>query len=170
MQLSNASVESFADGVLTLSFAQAGVEKGFVTGGYDQDLGQVLADMFGFTPTITTSVGGDTARPEAGPRPVHGAAEPERPGAGAAADGEPKGANSETKAAGRSGESGTATRSPQASARLASGKTAAARSRPARAAEIEPTPGDPPAPDALTGTDLIQRELGGRVIQELDGP
>jgi DNA polymerase III subunit gamma/tau len=169
MQLSNASVESFADGVLTLSFAQAGVEKGFVTGGYDQDLGQVLADMFGLTPTITTSVGGDTARPEPGPGPVHGAAQPERPGAGAAADAESKGASSETKAAGRSGESGTVNRPPQASARLASGKTAA-RSRSARAAEIEPTPGDPPAPDALTGTDLIQRELGGRVIQELDGP
>ncbi len=42
MQLSNASVESFADGVLTLAFAQAGVAKGFVTGGYDKDLGQVL--------------------------------------------------------------------------------------------------------------------------------
>ena len=57
MQLSNASVESFADGVLTLAFAQAGIAKGFLTGGYDKDLGQVLADMFGLTPVIRTSVG-----------------------------------------------------------------------------------------------------------------
>ena len=34
----------------------------------------------------------------------------------------------------------------------------------------QPEPGDLPAPDVLSGTDLIERELGGRVIQELDGP
>ena len=69
MQLSHASVESFADGVLTLAFAQAGIAKGFVTGGYDKDLSQVLSDLFGVTPTIRTSVGtGDSAVPGPGRR------------------------------------------------------------------------------------------------------
>jgi hypothetical protein len=40
----------------------------------------------------------------------------------------------------------------------------------AQDAESEPEPTDLPAPDVLTGTGLIERELGGRVIQELDGP
>ncbi len=40
----------------------------------------------------------------------------------------------------------------------------------ARADDGEPAPEDLPAPDVLTGTDLIERELGGRIIQELDGP
>ncbi len=37
------------------------------------------------------------------------------------------------------------------------------------AGDGDPEPSDLPAPDMLTGTDLIERELGGRVIQELDG-
>ncbi|MGH3301329.1 MAG: DNA polymerase III subunit gamma and tau, partial [Streptosporangiaceae bacterium] len=71
MQLSNASVSSFEDGVLTLDFAHAGTAKGFLTGGYDEVLGQVLAGMFGVTPRIATSVGaGDaaTGTPAIGPR------------------------------------------------------------------------------------------------------
>jgi hypothetical protein len=31
-------------------------------------------------------------------------------------------------------------------------------------------PADQPAPDAVTGMDLIERELGGRVIEEIGGP
>ena len=44
-----------------------------MTGGYDKDLGQVLSDMFGMTPTIKTSVGAPTIRsPDAGPgRHIH---------------------------------------------------------------------------------------------------
>ena len=80
MQLSHASVESFADGVLTLAFAQAGIAKGFVTGGYDKDLSQVLSDLFGVTPTIRTSVGtGGSADP--GPGPAYSPRPAERPAA-----------------------------------------------------------------------------------------
>jgi hypothetical protein len=39
----------------------------------------------------------------------------------------------------------------------------------APAAGSDPEPSDLPAPDILTGTDLIERELGGRIIQDLDG-
>ena len=56
MQLSHATVDSFADGVLTLTFAQAGIEKGFLTGGYDKDLSQVLSALYGITPHIRTVV------------------------------------------------------------------------------------------------------------------
>ena len=88
MQLSSASVESLADGVLTLAFDKAGVAKGFLTGGYDKDLGQVLAEMFGVTPAIRTSVGppgGSRPDPEMGtgpsdspPRPAERATPPQR--------------------------------------------------------------------------------------------
>ncbi len=57
-----------------------------------------------------------------------------------------------------------------ASASPASASPASASSVSARADDNEPAPGDRPAPDVLTGTDLIERELGGRIIQELDGP
>jgi DNA polymerase-3 subunit gamma/tau len=145
MQLSNASVESFADGVLTLSFAQAGVAKGFVTGGYDQDLGQVLADMFGMTPTITTSVGEPTSTgPGPGPAAV-AAVRPERPAADQADSG-PGPATSDTKTTGHSAESGATDRSPQASARQASARQASARQASPRR--------EPPA-TCLAGTKAV---------------
>jgi DNA polymerase-3 subunit gamma/tau len=166
MQLSNARVESFADGVLTLAFAQAGIAKGFVTGGYDKDLGQVLSDMFGVTPTIRTSVG-TADSPDAGAsysppqRQAERAAAP-RP---AAHEADQPGQNGPAGPADRTADPGRGRpgRAQQASAGAASGRTAA------RAADNEPAPGDLPAPDVLTGTDLIERELGGRVIQELEG-
>ncbi|MGB6458272.1 MAG: hypothetical protein WBH47_27680, partial [Streptosporangiaceae bacterium] len=46
-----------------------------------------------------------------------------------------------------------------------SGQPTAAAGRPAR---DEPQPDDQPAPDVLTGSSLIERELGGRIIHELD--
>ena len=209
MQLSNASVESFADGVLTLAFAQAGIAKGFVTGGYDKDLSQVLSDLFGVTPTISTSVGtGGSA--DSGPGPAYSARPAERPAAPSPADGEP-GSPSDTGGPGTAARAaepggggtgraqqqasarGTSARpdssrpvsasaaspragSPRAasaraaSARAASASSASASPVSARAGDNEPAPGDRPAPDVLTGTDLIERELGGRIIQELDGP
>ena len=168
VQLTNATVESFADGVLTLAFAQAGVAKGFQLGGYDKDLGQVLSEMFGVTPTIRTSVGiaaGTGPDPEMGtgpsdsqPRSAERATAPRTVGQ------EPGG----TLPAGRSAEPGRrggAARPQQVSTRGTAGRPA-----PATEADNEPAPGDLPAPDVLTGTDLIERELGGRIIEELDGP
>lgn len=125
IQLSNASVESFADGVLTLAFAQAGFARGFQTGGYDKDLGDVLAAMFGITPQIRTTVL-----------------------AGGAA-----GSGSDQDLGIGTGSSGPA----------APAQTRSSGPRP------EPDPGDMPAPDSLTGMDLVQRELGGRVIEETGG-
>src|SRR6202007_124379 len=50
IQLSNASVESYADGVLTLAFAKAGTARGFQTGGYDTGTGHRVAGKFGSGP------------------------------------------------------------------------------------------------------------------------
>jgi DNA polymerase-3 subunit gamma/tau len=162
MQLSNATVASFADGVLTLTFAQAGIEKGFLTGGYDKDLSHVLSALYGITPRIRTAVAiGDPAKPADNAMRPPGPAPVLRPGSTA----EPR--------------VGDVERPPRASAQ---GSERAVRSRPRpperggfpaggvpSGADAEAEPGDLAAPEALTGTDLIERELGGRVIEEIEG-
>jgi len=172
IQLSNASIESCADGVLTLAFASAGFARGFQTGGYDQDLSEVLAAMFGSAPQIRTTLltggavpggSGNPAGPEtrlSDPPPRH---DDGRRGDSAADNGSAQ-ASAATPAA---GARAAAARARDAAAGRPQGQQ---RERPPAApAEAEPEPTDSPAPDVLTGTDLIERELGGRVIQELDG-
>jgi DNA polymerase-3 subunit gamma/tau len=145
--LSNASVLSIEDGVLTLRFARDGDLKGFTTSGCDADLKRVLSAGFGLNVTVKGVTGAD---PGAGPGPVSPG-----PGPGLAApDGSPD---------------------PEADV-------------PARAVRPRPRHDEPPAdetapddmpseePDGdpapvvteLTGMDLIQRELGGRVIGEIE--
>ncbi|HXW88654.1 MAG TPA: DNA polymerase III subunit gamma and tau [Streptosporangiaceae bacterium] len=186
MQLSNASVLSFEDGVLTLDFAQAGTARGFLTGGYDQVLGQVLADMFGVTPRITTSVGAGEA--EAGPRPPArdtGRPAGSRPAAGNGVPGDAASADT-TAAAGQAAgvggvarPGGAADRARPAAATAGQGGRTRRPDPPGRpvldrsagpSAADEPAPDDRPDPDELTGSGLIERELGGRLIGELDGP
>jgi hypothetical protein len=186
MQLSHASVESFADNVLTLAFAQAGVAKGFITGGYDADLGQVLETLFGITPMIRTEVLGTASsglNPGAGTRPP----EPGRPagsgsagsgsaGSGSAGSGSAGSGSAGSSSAGSSPEGAARAAPPAAQARAREAAAAGARGRrqPERSArpapEADPEPSDPAAPDVLTGTNLIERELGGRIIQELGEP
>jgi DNA polymerase III subunit gamma/tau len=153
MQLSNASVESFADGVLTLAFAQAGVARGFLTGGYDKDLSKALSALFGITPRIATTLGSGGSPPaDSGPGPS-GPRPPASP-------------------AGPSSDGGRERAEPDAR----SGSTAGGRRRPDAAPAPPPSmpppdeetdPGDQAAPEGLTGMDLIERELGGRVIEEI---
>jgi DNA polymerase III subunit gamma/tau len=138
IQLSNASVDSFADGVLTLAFAQAGFARGFQTGEYDKDLVGVLSAMFGIRPQVRTTVG------------TAGSAT-----SGAlAAD---KGTGKSAAAVANDAERGLAK-----GARTGNGR--------AGRADAAPEPADhQDAPDALTGMSLIERELGGTVIEETDG-
>jgi DNA polymerase-3 subunit gamma/tau len=152
MLLTHASVESFADGELTLAFAQAGEAKGFLTSGSDKDLGKVLTTIFGITPRIGTTLGGGGGNPPAdsGTR---------TPGA------QPRPSQS------RSGDDVKAAPAPQPGpgGRSAGTKPVSTRkdSRPAGlTAEEAPDPGDQAAPEVLTGVDLIERELGGRMIEE----
>jgi hypothetical protein len=65
------------------------------------------------------------------------------------------------------GESRAAPRPEQTQA---AGRRPRPAARPTGADDVAgPEPSDPAAPDMLTGTDLIERELGGRIIDDLDG-
>src|SRR5215813_4591925 len=59
MLLSNASVLSLEDGVLTLRFPRDGDVKGFSVSGHDAILKRVLSERFGLTVTIRGVAGGD---------------------------------------------------------------------------------------------------------------
>jgi DNA polymerase III subunit gamma/tau len=152
--LRTASVLSLEDRVLTLRFPRDGDLKGFGVSGHDAILKRVLHARYGLDVTIKGVVGTD---PGAGPARPAG---PRSPGAAVASD---------------------------------PGAPAPARSRPRR---DEPPPDEPPPdeihaddfppdepddmppdePDGhrapvvpeLTGMDLIQRELGGQVIGEIE--
>ena len=75
--LSNASVLSVQDGILTLRFARDGDLKGFSTSGCDADLQRVLSSRFGLNVTVRGVVGGDP-----GPGPAGQAPGPPDPGPG----------------------------------------------------------------------------------------
>src|SRR6202035_4950018 len=59
--LTNATVESLTEGVLTVEFAREGDAKGFANSGHDRLLGDVLQQMFGISPQVRA-----TARPPGG--------------------------------------------------------------------------------------------------------
>jgi DNA polymerase III subunit gamma/tau len=180
MQLNDASVSSFEDGLLTLAFAHAGTATGFQTGGYDKVLGQVFADMFGVTPRIATSVGTGGAEPGARaveertsedsdlrhgqPADPDGAPGPDPDGA-ASAPGE-RGPRQAGTAAGAARQAGSTRRSARQAGTPGGSATATAA---LATAPDEPQPYDAPDPDVLTGSGLIERELGGQIIHELDG-
>jgi DNA polymerase III subunit gamma/tau len=144
--LSNASVLSLEDGVLTLRFARDGDLKGFSTSGCDADLKRVLSTGFGLNVVVRGVTGADpdsgTARSSgpARPGPVPGSASPV--GTGRAPAAAPSGALHH--------------HDEQAPGEMSSGD-----------------PGEPADDQAsgaaeLTGMDLIQRELGGQVISEIE--
>ena len=148
MQLTNATVASLEDGVLTLAFAQPGIAKGFLVAENDKVLVGVLADMFGVRVRISASVGsGDVQRASGSPAA-------ERPEAGQ------RGVGGERRAAGPGARQGG----------LAQPVSGREPQSPVSAAGSEPGHGDHMDADALTGTDLIARELGGRIIEERGEP
>jgi len=152
--LSNATVQSLQDGVLTVRFAQEGQMKGFVSSGRDADLSRVLARDFG----LNVQVKATSAVSSAGVR-------------------EP---------AVRSGVVDPAPSRSEDVYRTTPPETG--QDRPAPAVADQPEPVAPPAPaprgeddrfDAedpessvaepgLTGMDLIRRELGGEIIDEIE--
>jgi DNA polymerase-3 subunit gamma/tau len=158
MQLTNATVASFEDGVLTLAFAQPGIAKGFLGAENDKVLAGVLADMFGVRARISTSVASSDVRGSGG---VPGGAHSSPGGEGPAAP--PSGAGGARRQAG-----------PTASRTGGQSASGGQSRRPAPAAGsgagLEPGHGDHLDADELTGTDLIARELGGRIIEELGEP
>jgi DNA polymerase III subunit gamma/tau len=144
--LRNASVLSLEGGILTLRFPSVGEMKGFSVSGHDAVLKRVLSAEFGLNVTVKGVTGPDSG--------------------------------GETTRSAAPGGSGQGPAAPGGASRPAA--PAQARSRPRR---DEPPPGEiaphdlpPDEPDddhapvagELTGMDLIQRELGGRVIGEIE--
>jgi DNA polymerase III subunit gamma/tau len=179
VQLSSATVDTLQDGILTLRFAQEGTATGFSARRSD-DLSQVLEQVLGISPRIkavsaaarerSAAAGGDGAAPAGF-------------GPGGAGRGSRGGAGVGGATAGEAGPSPGDAANPgeDASARAGAAEGAAARGRtggraphrdpgpaaPGRAAPGGPEePGHDPEVSALTGMDLIQRTLGGQVIEE----
>jgi DNA polymerase-3 subunit gamma/tau len=140
MILSNASVHSLADGVLTLRFSRDGDLKGFSTSGCDADLKRVLSTGFGLNVGVHGISGAD--------------APPSLPNAASVPD----------------AASPASTPDPAEPPRRRDPTPQVAGPPPADAYEPdEPDDaGPPPGPPELTGMDLIQRELGGQIIREID--
>jgi DNA polymerase-3 subunit gamma/tau len=159
MLLANATVLSLQDGTLTLQFARAGNLKGFTTGGYDADLKRVLSSGFGLNVMVKGVVGEDLAAGGAGlTAGLPGSAGSPGSGPGPADPG-------------RSGQ--PAVWPPSAQAPPAEDFDPPDEMPPDDEEEMPPdepsSPGPPPAAPELTGMELIQRELGGQVISEIEG-
>ena len=221
MLLSNATVVSLDDGILTLRFARDGDVKGFTTSGCDADLQRVLASAFGLNVRIRAlsgnepGPGGDgrsrlntvPGRP-ADPGPARmppvansdgaaardggAAARQDRPGAG----GLPRGPGNPASPGGGEDSRGAqslkrphgagARGSARGPGREANGTPAGDGPAPAapRANAASVAAGNPVIVDAIetpdaedmaspgqaeiTGMDLIQRELGGQIIGEIE--
>jgi DNA polymerase-3 subunit gamma/tau len=188
--LTNATVESLVDGVLTIEFAREGDAKGFISSGCDKLLGQVLQSLFGISPQLKA-----TART---PGSASGGSRGGTPGSGAGGGSGSRGAGGAAPAHGPAvpGGSGTAAGASGAGTPPVSGDASPAWAGdppptweddpadgwdpdddPVAAAPPVPAPPAPagrpgrsaPAPGAaaLTGMDLIERELGGRIIEDL---
>jgi DNA polymerase-3 subunit gamma/tau len=176
--LASATVQSLADNALTIGFPGEGNAKGFVSSGHDAVLSQVLKQMFGITPQI---------RPIA--RTPETASGPGGRGGGGSAAGPAAGRGTSARPA-----APPAGRPPSASGPPAATSPASRNDAPpwdgpadewddpgddedeyADAASVPPMPPSAPGPrppaagpgaGVLTGMDLIERELGGRVIED----
>jgi DNA polymerase-3 subunit gamma/tau len=144
MLLSNATVHSVEDGVLTMLFPREGDAKGFATSGADRDLTSVLTSVTGLTLRIKAMSAAQLASTPGVPRSPHGG--PDDLSAKAPAAVQVPSAPPE--------DPGTPHSLPH---------TLSAE------AQYDSAPAQPVAAD-LTGMDLIKRELGGRVIAEIDEP
>jgi DNA polymerase-3 subunit gamma/tau len=152
MLLGDATVLSLEDGTLTLQFARAGNLKGFTTGSYDADLKRVLSSGFGLNVMVKGVVGGNpdpggTGLGPTSPRP--GPAGPGRSGQPAA--GPPP--------APQPAAAGYYDEPPD---EMPPDEDDMPPDEPSSHRASAPTP-------ELTGMDLIQRELGGQVIGEIEG-
>ena len=193
MLLSPASVDSLEGGVLTVAFPREGEAKGFASSGCDQVLAGVLGTMLGLNVRVRAVVGAGTAGP--GPRasarpatadaPVPGAGGSEPVTSAAVPDavaGAPDaGPEAPEPAAGPGSSRGPDDGPPGTAAAPRAAKSPARRAKnPPRTASgpggdsgDEEWPDDAgPAGDAAgpTGMELIERQLGGRVIEEIEEP
>ena len=140
MLLSNATVHSVEGGVLTVLFAREGEAKGFAASGYDRDLISVLTSVLGLNLRIKPMSAAQLASTPGAPRSPHGGPDELSAKAPAAVQMPPEPPDD-----------------PEPPATLSA--EAQHDSAPAQ-----------PVSESLTGMDLVARELGGRVIAEIDEP
>ena len=181
MLLSNASVVSLDEGVLTLRFPRQGDVKGFQSSGYEDLLKQVLQARFGVNVVVRAVSGGDPPpgeRRRQGPGPVPPPAPPAGQPAGARPGEAPAAADPPADAppvAPRpaAAEPPSAPAPPSDGAGRRGGGTG-----PFGISDLPPPPDeefDPddedmtvPAAADLTGMALVQRELGAQIIAEYE--
>jgi DNA polymerase-3 subunit gamma/tau len=191
MLLNPATVESLEGGVLTVAFPKEGEAKGFATSGHDQVLTNVLATMLGLNVRVRAIVGSgqgahrtsppapaDPAAPGGGarsPRPAAGGqdtghnAPPAGPPAGATPPGAPRAATGERDLG--SGPGGVTVGGPAAPAAAAPAPRQGSAGGAADADEEWPDDAGPAgAGPGPTGMALIEQQLGGRVIEEIEEP
>ncbi|HLX46995.1 MAG TPA: DNA polymerase III subunit gamma and tau [Streptosporangiaceae bacterium] len=146
--LRNANVQSLADGILTVRFPKEGDVKGFASSGCDADLKRVLADSFGLNVQVKAVSGADSGN-----------------GSGGFGDQD----NRLTVPAQLQPQPSAPEPVPVKQARPVEPAPV-----PERADLDDGAPFDIDDPDAsvgeagITGMDLIKRELGGKIIDEID--
>jgi DNA polymerase III subunit gamma/tau len=181
--LSNTSVVSVEDGILTLRFARDGDLKGFGASGHDAVLRRVLADGFGLNVTVKGVVGGDAGAGASSGAPGSGAesaAPGQRPSAApepAARGHEPAARDYEPPARGYEPPDRPLSDRPLSELPPPdwavyddeAGEDGAGDDEVAEELPQDEPSGGGAGPAELTGMDLIQRELGGQVIGEFEG-
>ena len=166
MLLGPATVESLEGGVLTVAFPKEGEAKGFASSGCDQVLASTLTTLLGLHVRVRAVVGSGSAgsasrapaRPAAAQAPVP-AAEPASP---PEPDDPPDQAPVAQVPAAEAGNPGEAVPSPRGA-----DDPPAAPPGPEEWPDDAGPAGDAPGP---TGMELIQRQLGGQVIEEIEEP
>jgi DNA polymerase III subunit gamma/tau len=140
MLLSNATVHSVEGGVLTVLFAREGEAKGFAASPYDRDLISALVSVLGVNLRIKAMSAAQLASTPGAPRSPHG------------------------------GPDELSARAPAAVQMPAPPPEDPGPPEDLSAeAQYDSAPAQPVSQD-LTGMDLIKRELGGRIIAEIDEP
>ena len=166
MLLGPATVESLEGGVLTVAFPKEGEAKGFASSGCDQVLASTLTTLLGLNVRVRAVVGsgsaGSASRAPArsvaaqAPAPATEPASPPEP------DDPPDQAPVAQAPAAEAGNPGEAVPSPRGA-----DDTPAAPPGPEEWPDDAGPAGDVPGP---TGMELIQRQLGGQVIEEIEEP
>lgn len=158
--LRNATVHSVEDGVLVLGFPSQGEAKGFAASRHDEVLVQVLTGVLGVKLRVRALAG-----VPAGSQPA--SSRPRVADSGPPADPAPAGPR-----AGNGGPAGGRGGRRQAD-RPAQPPRPQQRQAPVTDGEWPDEPPDPDdsvdAPETLSGMDLITRQLGGQIIEEIEG-
>jgi len=185
--LSPASVDSLEGGVLTIAFPREGEAKGFTTSGHDQVLTEVLSTVLGLNVRVRGVVGsgsrgpGRSAPAQGAGRSGGGTTDAPRESAGGPgpAAGSPGSSTGQGSSTGPGGAPDQATGPAQAEPpepaagkprSKVSSRRGAAKPGPAAPEEWPDDAGPAEAPAAVTGMELIERQLGGRVIEEIEEP